>query len=182
MTCAATHGYLQILRENPETVFAQINTAVNNHKSILGEKPLGIWLPECAYYEDLDQIIFNCGLRYAVLDGHGILNSKPRPRYGVYAPICSKRGVAFFGRDNESTLPVWSARDGFPGDPLYREFHKDLGWELSTSQLMEKGIKTSRPLGLKYHRITNNKIPLGEKEFYLENEAKKRVKEHADIY
>ena len=182
MTCAATHGYLPILRENPETVFAQINTAVNNHKSILGEKPLGIWLPECAYYEDLDQIIFNCGLRYAVLDGHGILNSKPRPRYGVYAPICSKRGVAFFGRDNESTLPVWSARDGFPGDPLYREFHKDLGWELSTSQLMEKGIKTSRPLGLKYHRITNNKIPLGEKEFYLENEAKKRVKEHADIY
>ena len=48
---------------------------------------MGIWLPECAYYENLDEILFNAGIRYAILDGHGILNATPRPRYGVYAPI-----------------------------------------------------------------------------------------------
>jgi len=182
LTCAATHGYLPILRENPETVLGQINTAIRSHEVIFGSRPLGIWLPECAYYENLDEILFNSGIRYAILDGHGILNATPRPRYGVYAPICSKKGVAFFGRDSESTLPVWSAKDGFPGDKVYREFHKDLGWELPISKLQKKGISTKRPLGLKFHKITDDKVPLGEKAFYLENEAKKKVEEHADSY
>ena len=137
LTCAATHGYLPILRENPETVLGQINTAIRSHEVIFGTRPLGIWLPECAYYENLDEILLNCGIKYAVLDGHGILNGTPRPRYGVYAPICSKKGVAFFGRDSESTLPVWSSREGFPGDSVYREFHKDLGGELSSLELQK---------------------------------------------
>ena len=45
LTCAATHGYLPILRENPETVKGQINTAIRNHENIFGTKPFGIWLP-----------------------------------------------------------------------------------------------------------------------------------------
>ena len=182
LTCAATHGYLPILRENPETVLGQINTAMRSHEVIFGAKPLGIWLPECAYYENLDEILFNCGIRYTVLDGHGILNGSPRPRYGIYAPICSKKGVAFFGRDSESTLPVWSSKEGFPGNPVYREFHKDLGWELPVSELQKKGIPTSRPLGLKFYRITKNKNSLDKKEFYKEDEAIKKVEEHADSY
>ena len=182
ITCAATHGYLPILRENPETVIGQIKTAIRHHQNTFNVKPLGIWLPECAYYENLDKILSQCGIRYAVLDGHGILNSKPRPRYGVYAPICSKNGVAFFGRDSQSTLPVWSAKDGFPGDPLYREYHKDLGWELPLTKLKDNGIKSTRPLGLKFHRITNNSTPLGEKDFYKENLAEKKAEEHAAIY
>ncbi len=182
LTCAATHGYLPILRENPKTVLGQIKTAIRSHEVIFGERPLGIWLPECAYYENLDEILVNCGIRYAVLDGHGILNGTPRPRYGVYAPICSNKGVAFFGRDSESTLPVWSAKEGFPGDPVYREFHKDLGWELPLSALQKKGILTTRPLGLKFHKITNNKTSLDKKEFYKEDEAIKKVEEHAENY
>ena len=54
LTCAATHGYLPLLRENPEAVRGQLNTAVREHQRIFGTKPLGIWLPECAYYEGLD--------------------------------------------------------------------------------------------------------------------------------
>ena len=182
LTCAATHGYLPILRENPETVLGQINTAIRSHEAIFGRRPLGIWLPECAYYENLDEILFDSGIRYAVLDGHGILNGSPRPRYGVYAPICSKKGVAFFGRDSESTLPVWSSKDGFPGNPAYREFHKDLGWELPASELKKKGIPSRRPLGLKFHKITNNRDSLDKKEFYIEDEAIKKVEEDADSY
>ena len=110
------------------------------------------------------------------------MNATPRPRYGVYAPICSKKGVAFFGRDSESTLPVWSAKDGFPGNKVYREFHKDLGWELPISKLQKKGIPSVRPLGLKYYKITDSEIPLGKKEFYKENEAIKKVEEHSEDY
>ncbi len=182
ITCAATHGYLPILRENPETVIGQIKTAVRCHEDFFGFNPLGLWLPECAYYENLDSILSDTGIRYAVLDGHGILNAKPRPRYGVYAPICSKSGVAFFGRDSQSTLPVWSSREGYPGDPVYREFHKDLGWEIDSSKLLEKGISTSRPLGIKYYKISGNEKSLGQKEFYLQHEAEKKAQEHAEEY
>ena len=45
LTCAATHGYLPILRENPETIKGQINTAIRSHENIFETKPLGIWLP-----------------------------------------------------------------------------------------------------------------------------------------
>ena len=116
LTCGATHGYLPLLREHPETVRAQLRTAVREHHRLIGERPLGIWLPECAYYEGLDRWMRDAGLRYAVLDGHGLLHAEPRPRYGVYAPIVSQQGVAFFGRDSDATLPVWSARDPCTGN------------------------------------------------------------------
>ena len=49
LTCGATHGYLPLLREHPEAVRAQLRTAVREHQRLIGEQPLGIWLPECAY-------------------------------------------------------------------------------------------------------------------------------------
>ncbi|APD47493.1 DUF1957 domain-containing protein [Synechococcus sp. CS-602] len=182
MTCAATHGYLPLLRQTPEAVQAQLLTAIREHERLLGERPLGIWLPECAYYEGLDQQLASCGLRYAVLDGHGLLHGLPRPRYGIYAPICSPAGVAFFGRDGNTTLPVWSASEGYPGDGAYREFHRDLGWDLPESDLQQLGIPCSRPLALKLHRVTGQGCPLDLKQPYEPELAKTQAAEHAADY
>ena len=179
LTCGATHGYLPLLREHPETVRAQLRTAVREHHRLIGERPLGIWLPECAYYEGLDRWMRDAGLRYAVLDGHGLLHAQPRPRYGVYAPIVSRQGVAFFGRDSDATLPVWSARDGYPGDPLYREFHRDLGWDLPAEQIEAHGLPTGRPLGLKLHRVSDPSGGLDGKCPYQPEKARQRTQEHA---
>ncbi len=182
LTCAATHGYLPLLRENPEAVRGQLKTAVREYHRIFGIRPKGIWLPECAYYEGLDELMRESQLRYSILDGHGLLQAKPRPRYGIYAPICTKNGVAFFGRDSESTLPVWSSRDGYPGDPSYREFHRDLGWDVPIERLKPLGLKDPRPLGLKLHRITSQNKKLEEKEIYEPYQAIKKAKEDASHY
>ncbi len=182
LTCAATHGYLPLLRDNPATVRAQLKTAVNEHKRLFKKVPMGIWLPECAYYEGLDELMIESGLRYAVLDGHGLLNAKPRPRYGLYAPICTKRGVAFFGRDSESTLPVWSAKDGYPGNPNYREFHRDLGWDLSNESLKKFEIKEKRPLGIKLFRISSKNTSLENKKKYKPKAAEESIKKDAKDY
>ncbi len=179
ITCAATHGYLPLLRENPESINGQLKTAVREHIRLFNVQPLGIWLPECAYYEGLDLLMVKAGLRYAVLDGHGLLHASPRPRYGLYAPICTKNGVAFFGRDSDSTLPVWSAKDGYPGDPVYREFHRDLGWDIPQEQLNTIGIQDSRPLGLKLYKVTSQRVPLDKKETYEPKLALKKIKQHA---
>jgi len=182
ITCGATHGYLPLLRHTPEAVRAQLFTAVREHERLLGERPLGIWLPECAYYEELDQQLLASGLRYSILDGHGLLHALPRPRYGVYAPICSPSGVAFFGRDSTSTLPVWSARDGYPGHASYREFHRDLGWDLPEALLAEAGITSRRPLGLKLHRVTSQAASLDQKQPYDPAAARASVAADAQHY
>ncbi|EDY37242.1 glycoside hydrolase, family 57 [Cyanobium sp. PCC 7001] len=182
ITCGATHGYLPLLRQVPEAVRAQLLNAVREHRRLLGEPPLGIWLPECAYYEGLDQQLVAAGLRYSVLDGHGLLHGQPRPRYGVFAPICSPAGVAFFGRDGNATLPVWSAREGYPGDGAYREFHRDLGWDLPEEQLREAGIRDRRPLGLKLHRVSGRGCPLDRKQPYDPALAQQRIDDHATDY
>ncbi|MEB3351500.1 MAG: 1,4-alpha-glucan branching protein domain-containing protein [Cyanobacteriota bacterium] len=182
ITCAATHGYLPLLRDCPEAVRAQLTNAVREHRRQLGERPVGIWLPECAYFEGLDRLMASCGLRYSLLDGHGLLHALPRPRYGIYAPICSPAGVAFFARDSASTLPVWSARDGYPGHPAYREFHRDLGWDLPEEELSAAGIRSRRPLGLKLHRVSGPNLGLEHKQPYQPSEAARLVREHAADY
>ncbi len=182
LTCAATHGYLPLLRETPESIRGQLRTAVREHYRTFGFYPQGIWLPECAYFEGLDKHLIDVNLRYTVLDGHGILHSTPRPRYGVYAPICSKNGVAFFGRDSDSTLPVWSSSKGFPGNSHYREFHRDLGWDLPEEKLKSIGVKSQRPLGIKLHKITGKKKSLDQKQEYEPLLAKKQVKKDAISY
>ena len=182
LTCAATHGYLPLLRENTECVFSQLSTAVKEHNRFFGVNPQGIWLPECAYFEGLDKLMIENGLRYSILDGHGILHARPRPKYGIYAPICTRNGVAFFGRDSDSTLPVWSSRHGYPGDSEYREFHRDLGWDLPIETLRKIGINEPRPLGLKLNKVTGQNIPLKEKHFYQAGKAEIKVKEHAKEY
>jgi 1,4-alpha-glucan branching enzyme len=182
LTCAATHGYLPLLRDCPEAVRAQLLTAVREHERLLGARPQGIWLPECAYYEGLDRLLVGCGLRYAILDAHGLLHGLPRPRYGVYAPICTPASMAFFARDSESTLPVWSAREGYPGDASYREFHRDLGWDLPPDELSQRGIDCPRPLGLKLHRVSGRQCPLDQKQAYDPAAALAAVRRDAAHY
>ena len=182
LTCAATHGYLPLLREPRSAVVAQLRTAVAHHRQQLGQSPLGIWLPECAYFEGLDQLMTAEGLRYAVLDTHGLLHGLPRPRYGVYAPICSPGAVAFVGRDSAATLPVWSANDGYPGHAGYREFHRDLGWDLPLEQLRRSGIHSQRPLGLKLHCVGPRSCPLERKPAYAPAAAQRQVEADAIHY
>ena len=63
LTCGATHGYLPLLREPRSAVVAQLQVAVEHHRQHLGCDPLGIWLPECAYFEGLDSLMAAEGLR-----------------------------------------------------------------------------------------------------------------------
>ena len=90
--------------------------------------------------------------------------------------------MAFFGRDSDATLPVWSAKDGYPGDPAYREFHRDLGWDLPQEQIEAFGLPTERPLGLKLHRVSDQRAPLEAKQPYEPELAQARTKDHAKHY
>jgi 1,4-alpha-glucan branching enzyme len=135
ITCAATHGYLPLLGIQETAVRAQVETAVRFHESFFGKKLEGFWLPECAYQPGQEEILKDYGIRYFFVESHGLLQASPRPRYGTFAPVICPSGLAVFGRDLESSKQVWSSREGYPGDPEYREFYRDVGYDLSDTEL-----------------------------------------------
>lgn len=181
ITCGATHGYLPLMQMYPEAVWAQLQVACEHYEASFGQPPRGIWLPECAYYNGLERMLADAGLRYFLVDGHGILYGQPRPRFGTYAPVFTEPGVAAFGRDHESSQQVWSSMVGYPGDPVYREFYKDLGWEADYEYIkpfiMPNGQRKNT--GVKYHRITARDIGLDAKQLYDPYWAKEKAAEHA---
>jgi 1,4-alpha-glucan branching enzyme len=73
--------------------------------------------------------------------------------------------VAVIGRDNRTSMQVWSAEWGYPGDFNYREFHK------------KDGIS-----GLQYWKVTGAKVDLANKEYYDPYWAGQRVIEHSSHY
>jgi 1,4-alpha-glucan branching enzyme len=87
ITCAATHALLPLLGNHLPSVRAQILTARDHHRQWFGTDPRGIWLPECAYAEGVEQVLQEANIRWFILDTHGVLHATPRPRYGVFAPL-----------------------------------------------------------------------------------------------
>ena len=156
ITCAATHGLLPLMENIPQAVRAQIFIARDDYRACFGRDPAGIWLPECAYVSGIDQVLQEANLRWFILDAHGLMYGQPRPRRAIYAPCFTPAGPAAFSRDRESSRQVWSAQHGYPGDPAYRDFYRDIGFELPFSDL-DPVIGPEGPrrfTGFKYHRIT----------------------------
>lgn len=179
ITCCATHGFLP-LQLQKESVNAQVRIAAEDYARKFGRQPRGIWLAECAYNPGDDIFLKAAGIRYFFLETHGILYGSPRPRYGVYAPVYCPTGVASFARDMESAHQVWSAEMGYPGDSRYREFYRDLGYDLEYEYvrpyLHSDGVR--RNLAVKYHRITG-KVALSAKQPYNPQEAREVAASHA---
>ena len=178
ITSAATHAFLPNLSMYPQAVKAQIKVGSEHYRKNFGRSPEGIWLPECGFASDFDRSIKDAGIRFFFLEAHGVIHGIPLPRCGVYAPILCPSGAVAFGRDVESSRQVWSSIGGYPGDLYYRDFYRDIGFDLDLDYIKPyvhpDGIRTYT--GLKYYRITgktDNKKP------YVIQQARKKAAEHA---
>jgi 1,4-alpha-glucan branching enzyme len=178
-TCSATHGFLPLMSLNKNAVRAQIELACQYHHRNFGKRPRGIWLPECGYEPGLDEILKESGIKFFFTDTHGILHASPRPRYGIFAPIYCPSGVAAFGRDMESSKQVWSAQEGYPGDVHYRDFYRDVGFDLDYEYVkpyLHGGGGARVYTGIKYYRITGR---TSHKELYQPEVAREKAAAHA---
>ena len=181
ITSAATHCYLPLYEIYPENIHAQIQTAIWSHQQNFGRSPRGMWIPECGYFPGLEEYLRSHHIDYFFTDSHGILFGENQPTYGVYAPIQCENGVSVFGRDIASSNAVWSNDMGYPGDFQYREFYRDIGFDLPMDYLGPYMFNdhTRMNTGFKYYAITgktDNKIP------YDPEAACKKVEEHAENF
>jgi len=181
VTCGATHGFLPLLELQPQVVRAQVAVATQFHEETFGRPSRGIWNAECGYAPGLDAIVADFGVHYFFVDAHGILFADKRPKYGAYAPLFCPSGVAAFGRDLESSKAVWSAEEGYPGDFRYREFYRDVGYDLEFEYVRpyihESGLRIAT--GIKYYKITDDNIDLSQKQPYCEHDALEAAATHA---
>lgn len=179
ITCAATHGFLPLMTR-VEARRAQIEVGRRNYEKHFGRQPRGIWLPECAYTSGIDELLRDAGIRFFIVDAHAIMFGRPQPRRGIYAPVITPAGVAAFARDVETSEQVWSSEIGYPGDPDYREFYRDLGfdggYDYVKPYLHSDGVR--RNLGVKYYRVTG-KVDLGAKQPYVPQWATGKAAQHA---
>jgi 1,4-alpha-glucan branching enzyme len=181
LTCSATHAYLPGLLPCRPALRAQLQLGAAAFTHLVGHRPRGLWLPECAYEPSFDADIADAGLHFTVLDTHGLTHATPRPAFDVFHPVVSPAGVAFFARDDASSRQVWSREGGYPGNAYYRDFYRDIGFDLPESllegQLGPFGIRVMT--GLKYHRITgktDKKLP------YMPGEASAQIARDAQDF
>ncbi len=189
LTSNATHGYSPLLGTDG-ALWAQIKTGVAVYRRNFRRDPLGYWLPEMAYRPKgpwrppvegvpealragVDELLMRAGIRYTFLDAHLVEGAAPLG-YGeaqgasgdpVYRVHELPSGLRVLFRNRETTLQVWSADHGYPGDGVYREFHR------------------KDPLsGLHHWRVTHRQAGLGAKAPYDPEAALARTRVHAEHF
>ncbi|MGQ9569911.1 MAG: glycoside hydrolase family 57 protein [Thermodesulfovibrionales bacterium] len=181
ITSAATHAFLPNLLIYPQAIKAQVKIAKKHYKKNFNRLSKGMWLPECGYAPGIDEYLKEEGIEFFFLDTHGIIFGRPLPRYGVYAPVICPSGVLAFGRDVETSKQVWSSKEGYPGEIFYRDFYRDIGFDLDLEYIKPyinpDGKRTYT--GLKYYMITGK---TDYKKPYNVIQAKRKAEEHANNF
>jgi 1,4-alpha-glucan branching enzyme len=177
---AATHGLLPIIeQQSARAARAQVLIGRDVYVELFGREPDGFWLPECGYAPGLESILQEANLRWFVVDANGLLFGTPRPCRSIYTPCYTPAGPAAFARDPNASRKVWSAQEGYPGDPVYREFYRDIGFDLPMEHLGSIARGTKKFSGVKYHRITG---PGSEKQLYDRTAAENAAAQHANHF
>ena len=181
--CAATHALLPLLVSEPASIRAQLAAGSATYRRWFGRSPRGFWLPECGWVPELEAPLIEAGMEWVVLETHGITQGTPTPHASIFRPIRTPGGLLAVGRDPASARQVWSRSSGYPGDPRYREFHRDLGHDAEWAYVgphLPTGRRTFT--GFKYHRITGTDVPARDKQIYDRSAALEAVASHAEHF
>jgi len=109
------HPFLPLLDDR--LVAHTLRTGLDDALIRWGHRPTGIWAPECGYRPGLENTFAAEGVRRLLVDGPSL-----HGRTAQAHPIGASAVVAF-GRDLDVTYRVWSPKAGYPGNPVYRDFH-----------------------------------------------------------
>ena len=176
---AATHAILPILERSPPAADAQIAIGCDFFRGTLGGEPNGFWLPECAYSPGIETLLQDQNIRWFALDAHGFEKASPPARRGTFAPCFTPSGPAAFARDPDLTSQIWSAESGYPGDFDYRDFYRDIGFDLTEEELAPLSRLRGSFTGMKYYRVTGRR---SLKEPYLRAIAEEKARIHAQHF
>ncbi len=172
---AATHAILPILQQMSPAADAQIALGRDFFRAIFGDDPTGFWLPECAYAPGIDELLQKQNIRWFVVDAHAMEFARPPARAGTFSPCFTPAGPAAFARNMQASRQIWDAKSGYPGDAAYRDFYRDIGFDLPASELAPSDDGHAQFTGIKYHRVTGD----AAKQLYVPSIAEETAHRHA---
>lgn len=179
ITTAASHAYLPLL--DAKSLQHQIYWGKRAYENYFGREPAGFWLPECGYFQGIEDLLIENGFKYFYVDSHAVEGGNPLGdsslgAYGLdytsetfentglstYRPYrIQGKDIMVLGRNALVSQQVWSADYGYPGDEHYREFHK-----------------ASPRSGFKYWRVTDRNNSFDKKLPYELDKATQKVLQH----
>ena len=115
-TSAATHAVMPLLATGTG-VRLQLRTGIASHRARFGAWGGGLWLPECAHAQWLDDMLEEAGVRVSCVDWTDVLGPGPQ------APHRTEAGVVLAPIDREAIELVWH-RDGYPAQGPYLDTHR----------------------------------------------------------
>ncbi|MFH0939990.1 MAG: DUF4912 domain-containing protein, partial [Planctomycetota bacterium] len=181
MTCPGTHPILPYYMHYPEMVRGHIQLACRQYQRVFGRWPRGMWLPENAFTPGLDALLVKEGIKWTLVNSTGLTCGNTRVWYDTKRPVITHHGLAVFGIDEDTRAQIWSREAGYPGDARYKEWYRDIGYDMNWDHLPPywKVGNTRRNTGIKYFRITSKNTPLQEKQPYNPEWARQAVNEQA---
>lgn len=179
LAAPATHAFLPFLCSFPESIQAQMETALSFYRYSLGINPQGFWLPELGWSNDLDPFLRSYGFNYTICDSHGFIFGSPSPSRGTFYPVRTPQGVTILSRDFCACSEINRMRKQGP----YRDNGRDIGYELPINLLSQfSAVNGARcQTGYKYHQAA---YPEESDTDILYNPAAAAaaVQEHAQIF
>ena len=157
MATAATHAFLPFLTSFPESMQAQIETALASCRHTFGIRPMGFWLPELGWAGELEPYLRMYNFGFTIVESHGLAFGRPAPSRGTFYPVKTPSGIFMLARD------FYAAQElrGLPGDGAYRDNNRDAGYELAAEHLgpFRAGNGARRGTGFKYWKTPAAESP-----------------------
>lgn len=155
----ATHPFLPLLHQ--EVARLALGAGLEDGVWRFGERPRGIWSPECAWSPWLGGVFDDAGVSHFVVDEQTVRDAGGNTHA---AWRVSGRDVVAVPRDLEVTNLIWSSRSGYPTAGAYRDFHTR---------------ETAIMSGLRTKAITSPHTPPEEKRPYDPDAAADQVRRDA---
>jgi 1,4-alpha-glucan branching enzyme len=114
-TSAATHALLPLIATDAG-LSLQVATGTASHLQRFGRWAGGFWLPECAYVPGLERKLVDQGVRAFCVDQTRVEG------FDHLQPVSTEAGPVAVPIDWQTVQLVWNDDDGYPANPLYRNY------------------------------------------------------------
>jgi len=207
LTSCATHAYLPLLLED-SSIRAQIRAGVASSQRILGLRPTGMWLPECAYRPSgpwtppiawgsanprigIEHLLADEGLDHFFVEHHLIENCRSEQVFndGQWWKISWEEAKKYPSRGWRSVLEPHGVNSDGTGLARAWAFARDavaceqvwsgsIGYP-AAGEYLEFHKKWSPRRGLRYWKVTGPKVDLGGKHLYYPDDIPHKIHQHA---
>lgn len=207
LTSNATHSYMPLLYHDA-SIRAQVRAGVASSERILGFKPTGMWLPECAYRPSgdwdppihwakvygrtgIEHLVADEGITHFFVENHLVENSRSEQVFndGQWWKVGWDEAAKYPSRGWRSVNePQGVNSDGtglarvaaFARDPDVCEsvWSGEIGYP-ADGVYLEFHKTWSPKRGLRYWKVTGKKTDLGDKHLYYPDNVPGKLHEHA---